>query len=173
MKVFGRVVVPAAAAKTGGVLKDFVWDQIMEGAKVTFEGGEVVLSGTDANIQPTFEDLVDIVANGGSFEGIKLAIQFGGAAAANQVVPEVVRGSRYVDEEGVTQERTWLDWYRASTGTQVITNGTQFVSKAMFNGQILNSEELTAIHAQTGITVIEWADAVALFQDEDWTEYEL
>jgi len=173
MKVFSKVTIPASAAKTGGALKDWVWDQLVQGHRVVFEDGAVVLNGLDANVQPTFADLVSIVQANGSFKGVKLAIQFTNATAAGRTVPSVVRGSTYTDEEGVEQTRTWVDWFGINSSIQVITDGTAYVAKAAFNGELLNSEELTAIHAQTGITVIEWDAAVVLFQDEDWTVYEI
>ena len=173
MKVFSKVIIPANAAKTGGTLKDFVWDQLVQGHRVTFENGAVLLQGLDANVQPTFSDLVSIVGVEGSFEGVKLAIQFNNVAAAQQDVPLEIRGSTYIDEEGVEQIRSWIEWFKVNTSTQVITNGTSYAAKAMFNTQLLNSVELTAIHVQVGVSVIEWDVAVALFQDESWTVYEL
>jgi len=113
------------------------------------------------------------VTNGGSFEGIKLAIRFTSAASAQRIVPEEVRGSRYTDEEGMDQERNWIQWFRANSTVEVITDGDSYVAKAVFNGKLLNSTELAAAHAQAGVNIIEWADAVALFQNEGWTKYEL
>jgi len=70
----------------------------------------------------------------------------------------------------VEQTRTWVQWFQANNGAQAITDGTSYVVKSVFNGQLLNSAELAAVHAQSGISVIEWAAAVALFADENWTE---
>jgi len=172
-KIHSTINIPVALASKGGALEGFVWDNMIRGHKPTFSDDVVTLNGTNPNEQPTFADLVSIVTNGGSFEGVKLALRFTSAASAQRVVPEVVRGSRYVDEEGVTQERTWIDWFRVNSGIKVITDGTSYASKAAYAGILLNSEELAAANAQSGVNVIEWAEAVALFQDENWTEYEL
>jgi hypothetical protein len=173
MKIHSKVIVPLVAAKTGGALKDFVWDRIVSGERITFENGEVVVNSTNQSVQPTFTELQAIVIAGGSFEGIRLGIEFATGADAAQDVPAVVRGSTYIDENEVEQTRNWLEWFAVNTSTQVITNGTLYVAKAAFNGGLLNSEELTAIHAQTGVQVLEWADAIARFQDENYTVYEL
>ena len=72
MKIFSKVIIPASAAKTGGSLKDWVWDQLVQGHRVVFEDGNVVLNGLDANVQPIFSELVSIVQAGGTFEGVKV-----------------------------------------------------------------------------------------------------
>jgi len=172
-KIHSTIKIPVALADKGGVLEGFVWNNMIRGHKVSFGSDVVTMQGLDANVQPTFADLVTIVTNGGSFEGIKLALRFTSATSAQRIVPEVIRGSRYTDENEVAQERSWIDWFRANSTVQVITDGTSYVAKAVFNGNLLNSEELAAAHAQSGINVIEWADAVALYQNESWTEYEL
>jgi len=172
-KVYSTIEIPVAAAITGGALQGFVWDNIVRGHKVSFGSDVVTLSGLDASVQPTFAELEAIVTNGGRFEGIKLAIRFANGAAAGQDVPAAVRGATYIDDNNVEQQRSWIDWFRANSTVQIITNGTEYAAKAVFNGSLLTSEELTAIHAQTGVEVLEWAAAVALYADELWTDYEL
>jgi len=172
-KIVSTIVIPVAEAKTGGSLQGFVWDRFVEGEKIVRDGDTVKIYSTNANYQPTFADLAAIVSAGGSFEGIKLAIRFTNVAAAQQDVPSVVRGSTYMDENEVEQTRNWVQWFRANSTVEVITDGDSYVAKAVFNGKLLNSTELAAAHAQAGVNIIEWADAVALFQNEGWTKYEL
>jgi len=166
MKVHGLVKIPSEAARAGGVLQDFVWNRIVSGERVLFENGEVVVKGMDSSVQPTFEDLVTVVANGGYFEGVKLAIRFDNLAAAQQDVPASVRGATEI-VDGQEQPRNWVQWFQ-SGNMDAITDGTSYVIKAVYLGKLLNSNELTAIHTQPGVTVIEFADAVELFQSEDW-----
>lgn len=172
-KIISTITIPSAAAKTGGALQGFVWDQFVDGHKILREDGEVKIYGLDANVQPTFSDLQTIVSSGGSFDGIKVAIRFTNEAAIQQNVPSVVRGATYLDENEVEQTRTWEQWFKSNASVRVITNGTAYIVKAVYNHQLLNSEELAAIHQQTGVRVIEWTDAVALYQDENWTGKEV
>ena len=172
-KIHSTINIPVALASKGGSLEGFVWDNMIRGHKPTFSGEVVTLNGIDPNEQPSFADLIAIVVGGGSFKGIKLAIRFASGTTAQRTVPTGVRGATYTDEEGVEQTRTWVDWFRVNSSVQVITDGTSYVAKAMFNGQLLNSDELTLANAQLGVSILEWAEAVALYQDETWTEYEL
>jgi len=172
-KIHSRIKIPVALASKGGALEEFVWNNMIRGYKLTFSSEEITLNGTDPNEQPSFADLVAIVVGGGSFTGIKLALRFDNVAAAQQDVPAEIRGATYTDEEGVEQSRNWIDWLKVNSSTQIITDGVSYAIKAMFNGQLFDSAELTLAHTQAGITVIEWADATELFANEDWTIFEL
>lgn len=173
-KIFGKINIPVNAASDGGALQGFIWNRIIRGEKIDFSSDVVTVYGTDSNVQPTFAELIAIVQAGGYFEGIKLALEFANVAAAQQNVPVSVRGATYLDEEGVEQTRTWIEWFRVNSTVQVITNGTIYVAKAVFNSQLLNSDELTVIHAQIGIQVIEWDVVKARYQDSDnWETIEI
>jgi hypothetical protein len=167
MKVFSKVVIPASAAKTGGALRDFVWDRLVEGNRVKFESGNVFLHGTDVRVQPTFSELQAVVSNGGSFEGIKLGIEFASQTAAQRNVPVTVRGAVTQDEEGNDVNRTFVEWIKAMPGKQELRKvGSRYYMKASFGAHLLNSGELAAIHGVTGVKVLEWAELIAKVQDE-------
>lgn len=172
-KIHSRVVFPVELAEVGGVLYDLAYNAFLRGNERSYENEILTLNGLSPNAAPTYEQMQAVISNGGYFEGIKLGIRFTSVASAQRIVPEEVRGSRYTDEEGVEQERTWIDWLKVNHGVRVITDGTAYVTKAVFNGQLLNSDELVPAHAQAGINVLEWDEVVALYQDENWTEYEL
>lgn len=172
-KTFGKIEIPVAEASFGGALQGFIWDRVVRGEKINFASDVVTVIGEDASVQPDFSELIAIVQAGGKFSGIRLAIEFTNSAAAQQNVPVEVEGHSSTDEEDVEQQRTWVDWFRANSSTQVITNGTLYVAKAAFNGRLLNSVELAAIHGQAGIKAIEWADAQARYADEAYTVFEL
>ena len=174
MKIHSRIVIPEAAAKTGGALKDFVWDRMMEGDKLVYENDTVVLLGTDPKIQAKFADLVAIVQAGGSFEGITLAFTLT-LAATQKLVPKEVPGATYQDENNEVQTRSFAQWAKINTGLQVIrhTSGSPYIVKAKWGDNLLNSESLAAIHSVVGASVIEWAEAVAMHQSEDYEVFEL
>ena len=165
MKVQGKVTIPATAAKAGGSLKDFVWDRIVEGNKVTFEGGEVHLLGYDSAVQPSFSELVAIVTEGGKFEGIKFGIERANSKGTT-LVPVTLPGAKYVDEEGTEKRRTWLKYVDEYLGMERYSDGTTTVFKAAKRGaRLMNSEELTIIHNVTGASVIEWAEFTQKVKD--------
>jgi len=172
-KIHSKVIFPVELAEVGGDLFELAYKAFLHGNERTYSNGILTLNGLDPLAQPTFAELAAVVNNGGYFEGIRLAIKFANAAAAQQLVPIEVRGATYNDEEGVLQNRTWVEWFRVNTNTQVITDGTQFVSKSVFNGELLNSTELIPIYQQSGIEVIEWEEAVGYYQDENWITFEL
>jgi len=169
------VKIPVPLADNGQPLQGFVWGQYIRGAKVEFGSEIVTLKGYDPKNQPAFEDLVAIVQGGGYFDNIKLAIEFATAAVAQTAVPLGVRNSTYVNESEVTVTRSWLEWLQVNTSNEVIqhTSGKPYVIKSSFNGAFLNSEELVLIHNQPGLKVIEWADAYARFNSEDYKVFEL
>ena len=172
-KIHSKIQIPVALASKGGVLEAFVWDNMIRGHKPTFSEDVVTLNGINPNEQPSFVDLIEIVAGGGSFEGIKLGLRFASGTTANRIVPIGIRGATYTDEEGVEQGRTWIEWFRANSTVQVITDGTSYVAKAVFNGELLDSDELYLANGQSGVSVLEWEAVKALYQNESWTEYEL
>ena len=174
MKVQSIIRIPEAEAKTGGTLKDFVWDRMMEGDFVSYENDQVILKGVDASIQSDFANLVAVVVAGGYFEGIVLAFTLT-AEATSTLVPALVPGATYTDEEGIEQQRTFVQWAQANAGLQVIqhTSGTPFIVKGKWGSKLLDSDALTAINGVVGAQVIEWAEAVAAYQSEDYTIFEL
>lgn len=158
MKVQGRVTIPATEAKTGGSLKDFVWDRIVEGNVVKFEGDNVELLGTDAAIQPTFAELRAIVTAGGKFEGIKLGIEINNSSANTQV-PVGLPGRTYTDEEGTEKVRTWIKYIDEYLQMERYNEGTRSLFKAgKLGSRLMNSDELAIIHSRTYANVIEWSE---------------
>lgn len=172
-RIYSRVEIPAAAAKTGGALQGFVWDQIVQGHEVKFEGGKVKLLGRDPGVQPVFSDLVTIVQEGGRFSGIKLGIKFDSVAAAQQDVPSGVRGSTKLENDAPVP-RSFVEWIQSMPGEQDIyrLNGAYYILGA-YGPAILTSEELALIHGLTGISVIEWAERVNIINDENTEIIEL
>jgi len=168
MKTLSKITIPIDQALT--TYRDFVVDEII---KDYAKGDNVEIIKDMSKVQPTFSDLIALVLAGCKFENIVLAIEFASGGAANQDVPAILPGSVQVDEDGVEQPRTWIEWFKVNTSSRIITNGTVYVAKASFNGKLLNSDELAAVHAQSGVRVIEWDDAVSRFQDESYSEYEL
>lgn len=166
-KVYSTIKIPTAEASQGGSLQGFVWNQLIRGFNPQFGEDFIVMRKYDNNFEPSFADLIAVVQAGGYFEGIKLGLEFANTSAAQQQVPVEVRGSNYVDENGDTQNRTWIEWLRANTTVQIIrhTSGSPYVTRAAFNGQSLNSDEFKVIHAQSGISVIEWDDVLTRYND--------
>jgi len=148
---------PEALAKTGGVLRDFFIDRLVDGFKATNDSNEVLLTGKDQRIYPKFEDLVAIVGNGGSFENILLAVKIANSQA-NVEVPEGLPGRMKSVEGEEDAVKTWFEWLEGS-GVKFYTNGTLAIFKAMYGSRLLNSQELAIIH------VLEFADVI------DWEEY--
>ena len=168
MKIYSKVKIPVALASAGGVFQDFVWNQMIRGHKINF-GEQVEILGINPNIQPSFSDLATIVQNGGYFEGIKLGLEFANASAAQQLVPEGIRGAIYVDEEGQAQNRSWVEWLRESQNEILRhTSGSPYITKAKFGTLLLNSDELALAHAEAGVSVIEWADVMARLDSEEY-----
>jgi hypothetical protein len=173
-KVVSTIKVPVALAEDGGSLQGFVWNQIVRGHKPAFGNDLVILHGLDANEQPSFADLVAIVTGGGYFEGVKFGIQFTSGVSANRIVPSIIRGSTYVDENEVVQEHTWLSFLKANNADVIRhTSGAPYVVKANIGTQIMNSDELTAANAQSGINVIEFADLQARNSSVDYEPFEI
>jgi len=170
-KELSKIVVPAAAAKTGGALQSFVWDAIVQGNKVRFAGGNVILIGDSLENQPDFEEVRTIVTQGGSFEGIKLGLEFtiGGAGLT---VPAVVPGSTYTDDNGETQTRTWLQWAQSQANLEIYKKAGEqlYIIKGQYNGKLLNSAALAAAHVQNGVNVIEWSVFTFRLGSGDWAK---
>ena len=173
-KIHSRVIFPVELAEVGGTLYDLTYNVFLRGHERSYENGILTLNGLDPNIQPSFAEMQTVVSNGGYFEGIKLGLEFT-AAGAGRTVPAIVPGATYTDEEGATQTRTWAEWIRSQSNITVKKKVDEnlYIIKAMYNGTLLNSDELVPAHGQTGVTVLEWAEVQARNASEDWELYEI
>ena len=173
-KIHSKIVIPVALAYVGGALHDFVYKTVLRGEERSFENEELILNGLDPNNQPTFTELQAVVTNGGFFEGIKLGLELTDAGAQLNV-PAAIIGATFVDDQGVTQNRTWADWVRVQPNVKAKKKVGQnlYIIKAAFNGSLLNSDELAAAHVQAGIAVLEWAEMKLRNVDETWEDSEL
>jgi len=168
-----EIKVPIALADVGGVLHSFVYGQIIRGHKVRFGSNVISLLKKDTDDQPTFAQLVTIVQNGGSFEGIVLGLQFT-QLASSRSVQEGVPGSSITEDE-VTRQKTWLEWIKGNSQTiyeRVNSTPKYYIMKGAYNGDILTSEQLDAARTTSGVTVIEWADHKARLVSEDYEKFE-
>ncbi len=168
MKTFAKIIIPFNLAMPGGVLYNFVYEWVLKEYRRKYDNGILTLYGLAPDIQPSFTDLVSIVANGGSFEGIKLGIQIQ-MSSKDTWVPVGIRGRTYNDESGDEQVRTWLEWIQAGrVDYKVKTDNSDAILKASWGGSTLNSEELTIIHNTAYANVIEWDVLIALARSVDY-----
>ncbi len=147
---------PEALAKTGGSLRDFFIDRLVDGFRATNDSNNVILVGQDQKIYPPFSALETIVVAGGSFENVLLGVKIANSQA-NAEVPEGLPGRMKSVEGGPDEVKIWLEWLK-SAGVTHYTNGTISIFKAMYGGRLLNSEELTVIHVLAQADVIDWEE---------------
>lgn len=151
---------PEALAKTGGVLRDFFIDRLVDGFKATNDSDNVILTGKDQKIYPPFIDLVNIVVAGGSFTNVLLAVKIANTQA-NVEVPEGLLNRMITPEDEDERVKTWLEWLN-SGGVKYYTNGTLTIFKAFYGALMLNSEQLTIIHTLPNAEVIDWHEYLTL-----------
>lgn len=166
-----KITAPFDAAKAGGSstqVHNFVYNRILEGYKLTRGDGTITLQKESPEIRPAFSDLAALVGNGGTFEGVKMGIQFDFASRNNQV-PSGVRGRDTTDENGDPAVRTWAQWVQAG-GLEYKLNdaGDTAIFKAAFTGQLLNSAELAIIHALAYANVIDWSTLITLANSPEY-----
>ena len=173
-KISSEIKAPVGLGDVGEALHSFVFGQVIRGFKLGYENGDVILYGMDATNQPTFSELAAVVSNGGSFEGIKLGLEFTGVGAQADV-PVIVPGATYTDENEVVQTRTWAEWVRSQPNViaKKKIGEALYIIKAAYNGALLNSEQLYAAHIQIGVQVLEWAEMKLRNADETWEDFEL
>lgn len=166
-----KIQIPFDACKAGGTsetLHDFVYNWMLAGYAIERDLETVTLIAVQANINPEFSALVEVVSGGGSFEGIKLGIRMG-TSASDTNVPEGIRGRMTTDEEGEPAVRTWLEWLRAGRVTFYMkSDNSDAIFKGVWNGEILNSAELAIIHTRAYAEVLEWATFVELYNSPDY-----
>ena len=175
MKVHSKINIPVALAEDGGSLQGFVWNNMVRGGQLTFGEDFVTINGLNPNEQPAFADLVAIVQGGGSFEGIRLGLQFT-ALAAGRDVPVGVPASDTTPEGEETRQKTWLEWIKDNSQTLYKrVNGTPvyYIMKSALNSDLLTSEQIQAAITTSGVNVIEHADGVARIQSGDYEPFEL
>lgn len=173
-KIHSRVIFPVELAEVDGTLYDLTYNAFLRGHERSYENGILTLNGLDPNVQPSFAEMQTVVSNGGYFEGIKLGLELTGSGT-QLTVPSAVRGSTYTDEEGEEQTRTWAEWVRSQPNVKALKKigESLFIIKAVYNGILLNSDELTPSHQQTGVAVLEWADVQARYSSEEWEEFDI
>jgi len=173
-KIHSRVIFPVELAEVGGTLYDLSYNAFLRGNERSYENGILTLNGLDPNAQPSFAEMQAVVSNGGYFEGIKLGLELTGAGAQLDV-PAIIPGATYSDDEGVEQTRTWAQWVAVQPNVRALKKigESLFTIKAVWQGTLLNSNELVPAHQQTGIAVLEWSEVQARNQSEEWEEFDL
>lgn len=170
-----KITIPFDVCKAGGSsenLFNFVYNWILAGYKQEREGTDVVLRAVIPKLQPEFEDLVAIVTGGGSFEGVKCGIRIN-QAQFNADVPAGVPNATYQDEEETTVQRTWTQWAKAGNIDYTLKqDNTDAIMKAVWNGKLLDSDDLKAIHNSTGVTVLGWDTFITDLKSTDYTPAE-
>ena len=168
MKTYAKITIPFDLAMPGGVLYNFVYEWILKEYRRKYDNGTLTLYGLAPDIQPSFDDLVAIVVNGGSFEGIKLGIQMD-MSAKDTSVPEGVPGRDGSDEDGNPIVRTWLEWIQAGrVDYKVKDDNSDAIFKAAWGGQTLDSDALDIIHALPYANVIEWQILIDLANSAEY-----
>ena len=170
-KTLSLIRIPLSDSLVGGTYHSFVINEII---KDYAKGDSVEIYKDLSKIQPKFEDLQSLVAAGGYFENILLGIELT-AAGAQRDVPASIPGSTYTDENEQPQTRTWAQWVRSQPGLRAIKKVDEnlYVIKAIVDKEMMNSDQLTAAHAQAGINILEWSIVKFRAASEDWEEFEL
>jgi len=168
MKTFAKITIPFDLAMPGGILYNFVYEWVLKEYRRKYDNGILTLYGLAPDVQPSFADLVAIVTNGGSFEGIKLGVQIQ-MSAKDTDVPAGIRGRIGYGEESVEFVRTWLEWIQAGrVDYKVKTDNSDAIFKASWDGSTLNSDELAIIHSQSYANIIEWQTLIDLANSSEY-----
>ena len=166
-----KIEIPFSVCKAGGTsqsLHDFVYNWMLANYKLERDNTTVTLLANQPNINPTFSDLVAVVAGGGYFEGIKLGIRML-VSASNTPVPAGIRGRSYTDGEGQEVIRTWLKWLRAGRVHFLVKeDNSDTIFKGVWSESLLNSDELAIIHSRAYAEVLEWSVFSDLFNSPDY-----
>jgi hypothetical protein len=159
-------------------MREFAQTQVLFGVTPIDAGDNMEYIADLGRQQPEFSELEAIVGGGGYFENILLGIELT-ATGAQRDVPGAIPGSTYRDdtdpENPVTVNRTWAQWVRAQPGLRSIKKVDEnlYLIKAIVNREMMNSTQLAAAHAQSGVNVIEWSVVKFRAASEEWEEFEL
>ena len=161
-----EIKIPIQHALSGGKYNSFILDSIVQGYVPKSNDTHVIMQANLQQKQPTFEQLVDFVQDGVTWKNIILGIEIDSVAAAQQDVPEIIPGATYTEEEE-TITRSFIDWIKSFPTLQEIKRvDGKYYTKAAYGGNLLNSEQLRAIHVLPGISIIEWAVYAEKWADE-------
>ena len=174
MKTLSLIRIPKTELVPGEALREFALTQVLFGIIPIDAGDNMEYRADLVREQPKFSELTAIVAGGGYFKNILLGIELTGPGT-QLAVPAIIPGATYTDENDQPQTRTWAQWVKAQTGVRAIKKVDEalFVIKAVVGGQMMNSDQLAAAHAQLGVNVIEWSVVKFRAASEDWEEFEL
>lgn len=139
--------------------------------QVTYKNGMLIMRSEQDVIVPLFNDLKTIIANNGSFCGIKFGLKINKSKLITEM-PKTVEGSTcLIEEEEVT--RTWGEWLEAGNILPVEKlDGADKIMKASRNGHTLDSTELDKLNKEIGIEVLDWNSFIDLTNSVDYKESE-
>ena len=166
-----EIKIPFDLCKAGGSslnLFEFVYNWMLAGYKQDREGTNVVLRAVNPKLQPEFEDMVDIVTNGGSFVGVKCGLRILKTKFTTNV-PLAVPNSTHLDDQGNTVRKTWKEWADLSGNeSRVKSDNIDGIMKASWQGKLFTSEELHTIHGCAGVTVIGFEEFKVNWQSPEY-----
>ena len=159
-------------------MREFAETQVLFGFQPENAGDSMDYLADLSMDQPTFDELKDMVGAGVYFENILLGIELT-AAGAQRDVPDVIPRATYIDETDpenpVVVTRTWAEWVRVQGNKMAYKKVDEnlYIIKATAGGEMMNSIQLAAAHAQAGVNVIEWSVVQFRIRSEEWEEFEL